>query len=538
MKKKRCLKTILAVIMTMATISEGPTLTWGSEFSSGMPEESPIEAEVSAATASYNNNWRCWNQGQSDNADMRAYGCWVTAQAKLLYETGVDRSASFNPDTYLAWQKANGYINSRFYQTNGGVAPVAYANQKGKNLEYLGNWNSDAGQLWFNINAGYYTIVAVPGHYVYLDNEKSKATGQLYCDDSSSTIPFNSPQPLSRYNSWNSCYVYKSNGNGASGGNSGTVNTSWSEWEDNITETNANIYGKIDVGQKVQFTGAGVSIWDASGNLIHQSTEGTKVNYNYMQISYNLQNELGVTLSPGQTYTYQMFADFGGKRYYGNKKTFTTHDSAKPDIGTIDLSWDEWVDGISRTNANIYGKISTSESVQFTGAGVSIWDASGTLIHQSTESTSVNYNYMQISYNLQGELGVTLSPGQIYTYQMFADFGGKRYYGNKKTFTTLPGATNVDDTKVVTPNPTLESTKKRQIQLSWAKYNSSDKYQIQYCRNRFFIGAGKKNTAANDYTLVNLKSKNRYYIRVRSYRKIGSKNVYSAWSKVKSIKVK
>ena len=102
----------------------------------------------------------------------------------------------------------------------------------------------------------------------------------------------------------------------------------------------------------------------------------------------------------------------------------------------------------------------------------------------------------------------------------------------------MPGATNVDDTKVVTPNPTLESTKKRQIQLSWAKYNSSDKYQIQYCRNRFFIGAGKKNTAANDYTLVNLKSKNRYYIRVRSYRKIGSKNVYSAWSKVKSIKVK
>lgn len=148
MKKKRCLKTILAVIMTMATISEGPTLTWGSEFSSGMSEESPIEAEVSAATASYNNNWRCWNQGQSDNADMRAYGCWVTAQAKLLYETGVDRSASFNPDTYLAWQKANGYINSGFYQTNGGVAPVAYANQKGKNLEYLGNWNSDAGQLW------------------------------------------------------------------------------------------------------------------------------------------------------------------------------------------------------------------------------------------------------------------------------------------------------------------------------------------------------------------------------------------------------
>lgn len=429
-------------------MGEGLTVTWGNEFSSGeeivsdvdmetvpaseelfssgVSEESQTEDEVPVATASYNSNWRCWNQCQSDNADMRAYGCWVTAQAKLLYETGVDRSDSFNPDTYMTWQKANGYLNSGFYQTNGGAAPVAYANQKGKNLEYLGNWNSDADQLWFNINAGYYTIVAVPGHYVYLDNEKSKATGQLYCDDSSSTVPFNSPQPLSRYGVWKSCYVYKSNGNGTNGGNSSTVSTSWSEWVDGVSETNANIYGKIDVGQRVQFTGAGVSIWDESGNLIHQSTESTKVNYNYMQISYNLQSELGVILSPGQSYTYQMFADFGGKRYYGNKKTFTT----------------------------------------------------------------------------------------------------------------LSGTTNSDSTKVVTPNPTLKSTRKGQIQLSWSRYNASDKYQIQYCRNRFFIGAGKKNTTANDYTLVNLRSKGCYYIRIRSYRKIGNKNVYSAWSKVKSIKVK
>lgn len=446
---RKNLKMLLVAITTVATISEGVTAIWGNEFSSGeefvsdaaveevpevegvftseISEESSTEVDVPVATASYNGNWRCWNQGQSDYADMRSWGCWVTAQAKLIYETGVDRSASFNPDTYMIWQKNNGYLNSGFYQTNGGKAPVAYANQKGKNLEYLGNWNSDAGQLWFNINAGYHTIVAVPGHYVYLDNEKSKATGQLYCDDSSSTVPFNSPQPLSRYSSWNSCYVYKSNGNGVSGGNTNSsVNTSWSEWVDGVSQTNANIYGKIDVGQRVQFTGAGVSIWNASGNLIHQSTEGTSINYNYMQISYNLQSELGVTLSPGQTYTYQMFADFGGNRYYGNKKTFTT----------------------------------------------------------------------------------------------------------------APSIEKVDDKKVVTPDPAINSLKKGQVQLSWEKYNIADKYQIQYCRNRFFIGAGRKNTAANDYTLVRLSSKKRYYIRVRSYRKIGNKNVYSSWSNVKSIIVK
>ena len=153
MSKKRSLKMLLVIIMAVATISEGLTLTWGNEFSdgeeiisdageetvpvseelfsSGVSEENSVEADVPVATASYNNNWRCWNQGQSDYADMRNYGCWVTAQAKLLYETGVDRSASFNPDTYMVWQKANGYLNSGFYQTNGGAAPVAYAKQKG-----------------------------------------------------------------------------------------------------------------------------------------------------------------------------------------------------------------------------------------------------------------------------------------------------------------------------------------------------------------------------------------------------------------------
>ena len=196
------------------------------------------------------------------------------------------------------------------------------------------------------------------------------------------------------------------------------------------------------------------------------------------------------------------------------------------------------MDGVSQTNANIYGKIDVGQRVQFTGAGVSIWNASGNLIHQSTEGTSINYNYMQISYNLQSELGVTLSPGQTYTYQMFADFGGNRYYGNKKTFTTAPSIEKVDDKKVVTPDPAINSFKKGQVQLSWEKYNIADKYQIQYCRNRFFIGAGRKNTAANDYTLVRLSSKKRYYIRVRSYRKIGNKNVYSSWSNVKSIIVK
>lgn len=289
--------------------------------------------------ALYAGDYRYWSQGQSDYSGMINAGCWIVAQAKLLYETGVDRGAAFNPDVLYKWELANSYIQSNCYQKgDGGVPPVTYAKQKGKDLEYLGYWTANVDQFWFNINAGYYTIIKVPGHYIYLDNKKSKETGKLYCDDSSSDNYYKGPLLLSsKYNSFEGCYVYRSNGNGGGAVDSG-ISTSWSEWEDNVTETNACIYGKIDVSQRVQFTGAGVSIWDDAGNLIHQSSEGTSVNYNYMQISYNLQTELGVTLSPGRNYTYQMFADFGGQRYYGNKKTFkTAGQSNKVPIGNVDI---------------------------------------------------------------------------------------------------------------------------------------------------------------------------------------------------------
>ena len=168
---------------------------------------------IVAQAASYSSDYRYWSQGASDVAKLRQYGCWVVAQAKMIYEANINREASFNPDTYYYWQRDNGYINSGFYQLNGAQSPVAYANQRGKNLEYLGYWNADNNQLWFNINAGYYTILKVKngGHYVMLDNASSKQHGQLYCYDSWSQRTSYGSQPLSVYGTVNGGYVYKAN---------------------------------------------------------------------------------------------------------------------------------------------------------------------------------------------------------------------------------------------------------------------------------------------------------------------------------------
>ena len=38
--------------------------------------------------------------------------------------------------------------------------------------------------------------------------------------------------------------------------------------------------------------------------------------------------------------------------------------------------------------------------------------------------------------------------------------------------------------------------------------------------------------------VVGLKSKKTYYVKIRSYKKVGKKKYYGAWSKVKKVKIK
>lgn len=169
---------------------------------------------MTAQAASYSSDWRYWSQAASDIWGIRSYGCWVVAQAKLIYEANIDRSSSFNPDSYYWWQVNNGYIDGGFYQTNGANAPVAYANQKGKSLQYLGYWSASDDQLWYNINAGYFTIVKVNngGHYVYIANDLSKQKGQIYCYDSWTDYTPSKPRLLNYYGVHDGGYVYKTSG--------------------------------------------------------------------------------------------------------------------------------------------------------------------------------------------------------------------------------------------------------------------------------------------------------------------------------------
>ena len=201
----KCKKTIVLILTVLILLGLG--LVKHNGICIGNIEE--VQA------ASYD-DYRYWSQGASDIPGVRKYGCWIVAQSKMIYEANIDRDSTFNPDVYYYWEVKNGYVNSNIYQLNGAYAPVAYANQKGKNLYYHGFLAATDEQLWKNINAGYYTIVRVstsPGkyHYVMVANDISKEKGTIYVYDSTSVTTSEAPKALSIYPTRYGGYVYSLN---------------------------------------------------------------------------------------------------------------------------------------------------------------------------------------------------------------------------------------------------------------------------------------------------------------------------------------
>lgn len=85
-----------------------------------------------------------------------------------------------------------------------------------------------------------------------------------------------------------------------------------------------------------------------------------------------------------------------------------------------------------------------------------------------------------------------------------------------------------------------KSSKKKQITVKFTKMSKISGYQLQFSTSKKFA---KKKTITKrikktTYTIRKLKSKKTYYIRVCSYKKVGGKTYYGAYSKVKKVRVK
>ena len=83
---------------------------------------------------------------------------------------------------------------------------------------------------------------------------------------------------------------------------------------------------------------------------------------------------------------------------------------------------------------------------------------------------------------------------------------------------------------------------KKAVSVQWKKVGGVKGYQVQVATDKKFKKNKKtvtvKKQKTTKTTVKKLKAKKKYYVRVRTYKTVNGKKVYSAWSKVKSVKTK
>ncbi|WP_201331106.1 SEC10/PgrA surface exclusion domain-containing protein [Lactobacillus nasalidis] len=94
--------------------------------------------------------------------------------------------------------------------------------------------------------------------------------------------------------------------------------------------------------------------------------------------------------------------------------------------------------------------------------------------------------------------------------------------------------------KVVVASSKFTSLKgsKKAFVGSWKKAKSVSGYQVRYSTASSMAKSKTKSAKATKITVSSLKSKKKYYVQLRSYRKLSGKTYYSAWSKAKSVKTR
>lgn len=91
---------------------------------------------------------------------------------------------------------------------------------------------------------------------------------------------------------------------------------------------------------------------------------------------------------------------------------------------------------------------------------------------------------------------------------------------------------------IVKTSLTKVAKAKKAFTAKWTKKTGISGYEIQYGLKSNFSGAKKVTITKAGTTskkITNLKSKKKYYVRIRTYRKVGTKKYYSAWSAKKTV---
>ena len=211
------------------------------------------------------------------------------------------------------------------------------------------------------------------------------------------------------------------------------------------------------------------------------------------------------------------YASSNGKTYIGNYNTAvkieTTVGAINPRISAyannfITLTWDK------QTAAN--------------GYEVFKYDASSKKYVLYKNITNPNTNTCKVT---------GLASNSKYNFKVRA------YQIDDSEKTYAPFGTVVSQyTSIAKPNlNSAKSTSKKKIKASWSKVGGASGYQVMWSTYKNFSKNYKTKSVTSKYlskTVTAAQSKKTYYVRVRAYKTISGKKVYSQWSNTKKVKTK
>lgn len=123
------------------------------------------------------------------------------------------------------------------------------------------------------------------------------------------------------------------------------------------------------------------------------------------------------------------------------------------------------------------------------------------------------------------------------------------------TPTPSPAPTPAPTQPIATPNATVKAVSKpksakfkkvkaakKAVSVEWKKVSGVKGYQVQVATDKKFKKNKKtatvKKQKTTKVTIKKLKAKKKYYVRMRTYKTVKGKKVYSSWSKVKTVETK
>jgi len=162
-------------------------------------------------------------------------------------------------------------------------------------------------------------------------------------------------------------------------------------------------------------------------------------------------------------------------------------------------------------------------------------NVAGATGYEVYRATNKNGKYIKVKTTTSSRVkNGKLSRGKTYYYKVraYKTVNGTKIYGRFYSVVAM-------GTKPKTPSIELRSGNKK-AKVIWKKISGISGYEVYMSKKSSGCfskvkTSGSKNTA---YLKKGLISGKKYYFKVRSYRTVGGKKIYSSWSKVKTVKIK